>query len=307
MATRGALAGSALEQRQLESLEAGQRLRERHGRGRVLRGRFEERRVVENHERVAREPGREQDGGARIDPERQDDDLAERLDRALGRGVEETQRLDLVAHELGPHRPLARGREHVHDPASQAPLSDLDHGVHALVARGLEPAEERLALDRAADLQGEGARAELAGREQRGGERGRRRDHDDRAPERHVVAGPRALGRVVPMPAAPRGGLGGRELQHGRRGRAPLAGCPGRSGRPRPCGAAPACRVPAAARSVPSRSREMPPRGRGRSPRARRPGDKELPGRGPPRSSPSAAHRDRIDSEAVTFMNCVLR
>ena len=140
------------------------------------------------------------------------------LDRALGRGIEETQRLDLVADELRPHRPLAHRREHVHDPAAQAPLPDLDHGVHALVARGLEPPEEGLALDRARRPSGRtcarGTRpARAAGRRSADG----RRDDHDAAPVSDVVAGQRALGRVVPVPAAPRGGLGGRKLQHGRR------------------------------------------------------------------------------------------
>ena len=208
--------GPSLEQRQLEPLEPRESFRQRHGGRRVLRRRFEERGIVEDDQRVARHPGRQQDGRIGVRLERQHHELADRLDRALGGRIEEPQRFHLIAHELGAGRLASRGREDVDDAAAQAPLPDFHHGLHALVARGLEPAEERVALVRVSDRQGERARAKFTRREERSGERRGRRDHDHRTAAREVVAGERALRRVVAVPAPPRGGLGRRELQHAR-------------------------------------------------------------------------------------------
>ena len=64
--------GAALEQRQLEPLEARESLRERHGRGRVLRWALRGARDRRDDQCVARQPGR-RDGRGRVHVERQDE------------------------------------------------------------------------------------------------------------------------------------------------------------------------------------------------------------------------------------------
>ncbi len=206
--------GPALEQRQLEPLEAREGFGQRHGGGGVLRRRFENRRIVEDDQRVARHPRRQQDGRVGVRLEGQHHELADRLDGALGGRIEEPQRLHFVAHEFGARRLASRGREDVDDAPAQAPLPHFHHGLHALVARGLEPAQERLALVRASDRQRKRAREKFGAREERSGESRRCRDHHDGAAAREMVAGERALCRVIAVPAAPRGGLGRRKLEN---------------------------------------------------------------------------------------------
>ena len=143
------LGAGGRQQREVQALELRQQLGQRHrGRG-VVGRRLEHGGIEEHREGIAGHVG----GRACGDPpalvvlalrgphQRQHVEVEQILHRALGGGVEEAQRLDLVAEELQAHRPLARGREDVHDAAAEAPLPHLDDRLHALVARGLEPGE----------------------------------------------------------------------------------------------------------------------------------------------------------------------
>src|SRR5262249_21167593 len=77
--------------------------------------------IVENHEGVARQPRGQEHGGITVDGQGQDGDLIQRLDRTLGRRIEEPERLHVVADELRPHRPLpGRPQEVPHAPAPAA-------------------------------------------------------------------------------------------------------------------------------------------------------------------------------------------
>ena len=68
-------------------------------------------------------------------------------ERALGEGREPAHRLDLVAEELDPHRPLLGRREDVEDAAAQGELAALLDLLDALVAGRDEVAGDRLEVD----------------------------------------------------------------------------------------------------------------------------------------------------------------
>ena len=107
------------------------------------------------------------------------------------------------------------GREDVDDPAPQAPLSHLDHGVHPLVAGRLERAEKSLPLEARPHRQREGPGAKGLRGENRRTESGRSGDHHDGAPGHEGVADQGSLGDMVAMAPMPGAGLGGGELQNG--------------------------------------------------------------------------------------------
>src|SRR5215471_15469721 len=98
-----------------------------------------------------------------IDGEGQHGEFVQRLDGALGRRIEEPERLDVVTEELRSYRPLPERGEDVYDAAAQAPLPDLNDRVDALVAGEIEPLHEGFAVDGSRHLQGEGSRAEGGG------------------------------------------------------------------------------------------------------------------------------------------------
>ena len=185
------------------------------GRRRVVGRRVEQGGVLEHHERVPRQVGGQTRGPFALPDQRQHGELLDGLDGALAGRIEDAQRLDLVAEELRPHRPLVGGREDVDDAAPQAPLPDLRDGVDALIACPLESFEQRLALDALAGGQGQGPRAELAGRQQGQRQRRRGRHHRHRLAGQESVAAEGALRIVLAMAAAvPRDGLLGGELEH---------------------------------------------------------------------------------------------
>src|SRR6266851_42671 len=141
--------------------------------------------------------------------------LAERLHGPLRGRIEEPQRVDLVAEELRARGPIVGGREDVDDPAPQAPLSHLDHGLHPLVAGRLERPEKSLALQARSHRQREGPGAKGFRGENRRTEGGRRGDHHVGAPGHEGAANQGSLGDMVAMAAMPGAGLGGRKLQNG--------------------------------------------------------------------------------------------
>jgi len=107
--------------------------------------------------------------------------------------------------------------EHVHDAAAHAPLPHLDHGVHALVARGLEGLQQQLALEPVAGGDAQRAVGELARRRQRGVEPGRRGHDQHRLAGGEPPGDHRALGvGLAVMAAAPEPRLALGELQRGR-------------------------------------------------------------------------------------------
>jgi hypothetical protein len=203
------------QQRQLQALEAVQEVRERRRGGRVVRRRLEQAWVLQHDEGVRREVGGECGRrGRRGARERQDVHAAERLEGALRGGVEQAQRLHVVSHELDPHGPRMGRAEDVHDPAAHAPLPDLHHGLHALVAGHRQPRDERLAVERLAQGQREGAGLERLGRHQRNAERRGRRDHRGRLAHREPSAGERPLAVLLAPAAAGPARRRPRELHH---------------------------------------------------------------------------------------------
>ena len=108
-------------------------------------------------------------------------------------------------------------REHIDDAAAGAPLSDLDHGVDALVAGALERLEQELAVQGVAPREPQCARREVRRRGDFGVER--RGGHDDhrRLAGGEAPADDGALGVGLPLPPAPpEPGLAPRELDRGR-------------------------------------------------------------------------------------------
>ena len=103
-------------------------------------------------------------------------------ERALGEGREPAHRLDLVAEELDPHRPLLGRREDVEDAAAQGELAALLDLLDALVAGRDEVAGDRLEVDLAARLEAEAGRAAARrrGRPRRARWRWRRRSRPPR-------------------------------------------------------------------------------------------------------------------------------
>ena len=205
---------SALKERQLEPLEAIERLGERHGGGRLLRWRLEERGVVEDDQRLPGQPrGQGVIGvGSRQGEHRQ---LAERLHGSLRGRIEEPERFDLVPEELRARGPIVGRREDVDDSAPQAPLSHLDHGLHPLVAGRLERPEKSVPFQARSHRQREGPRAKGLRGENRRTEGGGRGDHHDGAPGHEGMADQGPLGDMVAMAPMPGAGLGGGKLQNG--------------------------------------------------------------------------------------------
>ena len=97
--------------------------------------------------------GVELGGGGQLDPLR----LAQ---RALGEGREPAHRLDLVAEQLDPHRPLLGRREDVEDAAADGELAPLLDLVDPLVAGRDEVVAERAEVDLLAARDGEAGRAQ---------------------------------------------------------------------------------------------------------------------------------------------------
>jgi hypothetical protein len=204
------------------------------GRG-VVRRRLEHGGVEEHRERIAGHVRGERAARARLvvltrrgSHQRQHVEVEKILHRALGGGVEEAQRLDLVAEELQAHRPLARGREDVHDAAAEAPLADL----HDRLRHARSPAASSPAVSASRSIVPPSSRrsrrgAVIGGLQQRRGQRG---------------------GRGPPPPRAPRAGGDGPPARASRPAR--RAGCPAS---PRPAAAgtrAPGARPPPAPASA---------------------------------------------------------
>ena len=289
-----------LEQRQLEPLEAREQGRERRRRRRVVGRRLQQRGILQDDQGLGGQVVEQGDRRRVRRAERQHGQLPELPDRALRGGIEEAQRLHLVAEELGAHRLGVGGREDVDDAAPQAPLPDLEDRLHPLVAGRLEEREQDLPVAALADGQGERAALERLGRRHRDREPGRRRHDGHRVAVQQPAAAERALGvRLAVAPAAPGGARARGELED-----APLAdrpvhratreAWPGRTrrpGRPGGAGPGPGRGAGSAARSA-GAARRWP--GRGTSPRGRRRAGRVLPWRGPPgprRRRPSGTGR----------------
>ena len=188
---------------QLHPLPPGQELGERdRGRRLVPRG-LQEGRVVQDHRRVCAEVRQQRGPDALSAGQRQHLDGLEPLERPLGGGIEETDRLDLVAEELHAHRPLARGGEDVHDPAAEAPLPHLHDRFHPLVPRGLQALQQLVARQLPSRGDAEREAAEVLGRRKRRGQPRGKRDDGQRLSAEQAVADPRPLPRLFPLGTAP--------------------------------------------------------------------------------------------------------
>ena len=205
---------AALEQRQLEPLEAREQGRERRRRRRVVGRRLQQRGILQDDQGLGGQVVEQGDRRRVRRAERQHGQFLERPDRALRRGIEEAQRLHLVAEELGARRLGVRGGEDVDDAAPQAPLPDLEHRLHPLVAGRLEEREQDLPVAALADGQGERATLERLGRRHRDREPGRRRHDGHRVAVQQPAAAERALGvRLAVAATAPGGARARRELE----------------------------------------------------------------------------------------------
>ncbi len=120
--------------------------------------------------------------------------VEERLLRALARRIELADRLHLVAEQLDAQRPLALGREEIEDVAPHRELARLLDERHALVARGQEHLDQRVAIERLPHLEVYGARAHRLARGNAQHQRRPGRHHHGRGlPHgRCAVAGPGA-------------------------------------------------------------------------------------------------------------------
>ena len=287
-------------------------VRQRLGRRRVVGRRIEQGGILEDHERVPRQVGGQARGPLARPDQWQHGELLDGLDGALAGRIEDAQRLDLVAEELRPHRPLLGGREDVDDAAPQAPLPDLRDGVDALVARPLErlrAAPRARCSGRAPETgSGRGTRGAARGaatappgssspppprRSEAGGSRAR-------APHRARDGGRRATRRVARRGTrAPGWTAAGHRVQRTRQARRRRTRRRGRSGagRPRSRGSPGWGRPVSRRRAASTSAREEP-----QSPTACA---QSTPSARADDSSPSAAHRDNMDSEADTLIrNC---
>src|SRR5438034_2815255 len=147
--------------------------------------------------------------------QRQAEQLVERPDGALRGGVEQADRLDVVAEELDPGRASLARRKDVDDAAAQAPLPDGDDRLYALVAAALERLEQQLAIQPVAGREPERTRRELRGAPEPRVQGQGRGDHGDGLGDGQTPRDRRALGIGLPMLAtAPEPGLRLRELEH---------------------------------------------------------------------------------------------
>jgi hypothetical protein len=191
-------------ERQLDELAPGEALADRPLPRRFVGRRVEHTRHVNDHRGggghvVEQAPAA---GGPALQCQRQDGERVQRVAGALGRRIEETDRLDLVAEELDPDGARVARREDVDDAAAHAPLPDFDHRVDALVPAMLEGLKEELAVERVAHRELHHARGEVRGKQELGVERGGRRDHDRRLARGEPLADERALGVRLPLAAA---------------------------------------------------------------------------------------------------------
>ena len=213
-------AGGAGDQAQLDDLAAREALAERRVGHRFVGRLVQKLRQVDQDRRRGGKVVEEPRGGLRggvLRRQRQDEQLVELPDRALGRGIEQADRLDIVAEELEPRRTGLARREDVDDPAAQAPLPHGHDRLDLLVAASLQRFEQKLAVQAVARGEPERARREFLATPQGRAERGRRRDHGDQVAHREPARDHRPLGvRFAVMAATPEPRLRRRELEHGR-------------------------------------------------------------------------------------------
>ena len=138
-------------ERELDELAPREPLAQGRARRRVLAGRVEHARHVDDDRRRSRHVvGKPRRRSLALGHEGQGEELVERGAGALGGRIEEADRLDLVAEELEPRRARVARREDIDDAAAEAPLPDRDDGVCALVAGVLERLEQELTVERVA-------------------------------------------------------------------------------------------------------------------------------------------------------------
>ncbi len=182
---------------------------ERRERGGLRRAGREQARIGDRHRGVGRQvvaesrPVLRRPGQHRENEERRD-----RAGRPLGGRIERPERLDVVSRQLEPDGQRSRWREDVDDPAPERPLADARHGLHALVAGGLEVLDEGLAVDRVA----RGHRQDLAPKRCRRGKRcleaARGHDHPEGLPAQEAAQDPGAARILLARPRiAPEGGV----------------------------------------------------------------------------------------------------